>query len=392
MNTKTVCMLSDLHDLFDDRIYWKEAVSLKKAGFNVIHIGFFDKEQDFVSEEGIRLITIKKKVFSQNILIHKLLKTITFNNPHKDMLRIAAKVKADVYHIHDLKVNRIGNKLKRLLWKPKIIYDVHEPYPVTISDTETNNVIIKLFWKLIGIYTYYWELRSSRNYDLIITTEENVKNKFDHAHKNQRTEIIYNYVDRKIKPTPSLKEFDFIYSGGVRKRRGAFEMIDAINQIKRKNINPRLLIIGTFHDKGLKEKIIDFIRENKLENNIIIKATVPYSEIDKYYQKSKIGLAVFNNYSVNRIILPIKIFEYITYGLPVITSNFGHMKQITQLNNTGICIDPKNKDEFTNAMLELLQNNAKYEDLKHNCIRAADNYKWSNMEIKLINLYLELLK
>jgi hypothetical protein len=33
-------MISSLHGLYDDRIYWKEALTLKHAGYDVIHLAW----------------------------------------------------------------------------------------------------------------------------------------------------------------------------------------------------------------------------------------------------------------------------------------------------------------------------------------------------------------
>ena len=59
-------MISSLHGPFDDRIYWKEALSLRKCGFEIIHLCVGRQHRDFISDEGIRIIEIKKGRFSRN--------------------------------------------------------------------------------------------------------------------------------------------------------------------------------------------------------------------------------------------------------------------------------------------------------------------------------------
>jgi glycosyltransferase involved in cell wall biosynthesis len=85
--------------------------------------------------------------------------------------------------------------------------------------------------------------------------------------------------------------------------------------------------------------------------------------------------------------MPIKLFEYITFGLPVITSDFGHLKSVTEINQTGLIISPNDKSSICDAMENLLVNNKLYNDLVLNCINEAPKYHWSIMEKRLLYLY-----
>jgi hypothetical protein len=54
-------MLSCTHQAKDDRIYWKESLSLQRNGYQLTHIATGANDSDTVSQEGIRLIEVKKK-------------------------------------------------------------------------------------------------------------------------------------------------------------------------------------------------------------------------------------------------------------------------------------------------------------------------------------------
>jgi glycosyltransferase involved in cell wall biosynthesis len=135
-----------------------------------------------------------------------------------------------------------------------------------------------------------------------------------------------------------------------------------------------------------------FIIENKLEKNIIVKETVPYEEIKNYYSKSKIGIALFMPVKTHHIILPIKTFEYMSFGLPIVCSNFGHLAKYVTENDVGEVVNPENIQEIANAILKILNNRELYVRYSENGIKAVkEKYNWKIMENKLVNIYHQLL-
>jgi len=387
-----VCMISCTHNLYDDRIYWKEALSLKNHGYDVYHIGVGTENKEFISEYGIKLILVRRIIYFNNPVIDKLFHNlIPGKNVYKKILKVAADIKADVYHLHDLQLNRIGKQLKSLRHEPKVIYDVHEPFPPSIRYSYATNILEKIIKILHSLYVYHWELKCSKLYDFIITTEENVYHKFKNHIKNNRVDIIYNYTDFSLKNEniPFInREYDAIYCGGITAIRGIFQIIEAARIAKQKSRNLKFLIIGPVLERNLKPKIISLINEHRLSKNVILKDRVPYNRISTFYNKSKIGLAIFLDNPINHIILPIKMFEYMAFGLPVVCSNFGHLLKYTTRNNTGIPVNPQNPIEIYDAIVKILDNKSLYEKYKNNCLKASKvKYDWSLMDKKLKDIY-----
>ncbi len=397
MNEKVkVCMISIMHGLYDDRIYWKEALSLKKYGYDVYHIGVGNEDKEFISDHGIKLIQVGRQKYFENPYADKLYRIFTFKkNIYKKILAIAAGLKADVYHFHDLQINKIGKQLKSLAHKPKVIYDVHEPYPVIIGNSASNNLLSGIIHWIYSTYINHWELKCSKNYDYIISTEENVNNKYKNYLKTGNVDIIYNYSDlnSKIDEIPFEKrKYDTIYCGGIKPARGIIMIIETARIAKIKSRNLKFLIIGPVHEKRLKKKLVELIKKYGLSENIILRDPVPYNRVSEYYNNSKTGLAVFLDNPVHHIILPIKLFEYMAFGLPVICSDFGHFAEYVNGNNIGKLVNPAKPGEIYNALVEILDNKKIYKQYRDNGIRASNGkYNWSLMEKKLNSIYSSIL-
>ena len=392
---KKICILSDTHGLYDDRIYWKEAISLKKAAYEVWHIFVGDKEERGTTKEGIHFVGLPKKTFSGKRIANFLLKKLSPGNLYNKLLKEAAKTNADVYHLHDLKLNRIAKKLKELPHKPKLIYDVHEPHYENILDYFETKGISTFLKKKYAALIRRWEMKNARHFDFVITTEENVRERFRQYLPKDKVDIIYNYTNlqnARKNVDFEKKEYDAIYCGGITKFRGAWQILEAAKLAKEKKDDLQILFLGSWFPKELKNQMLAYLRENDLSQNVILHDNVPYARVCDFYNQSRIGLGIFLPILTHKIILQIKIFEYMNFGLPIIGSNFGHINDYIKNDKVGIAIDPEKPKEIANALLELLSHEDLYQQYSKNGMKAVDEkYNWELMEKKLLGIYGKLL-
>ena len=390
-------MISCLHGLYDDRIYWKEAISLKKHGYDVTHIAVGEIDKDFISEHGIRLIQTGKRHYIRNPYLDKLYRIITFkSNVYQKILGISASLKANVYHFHDIQINKIGQKLKNLPHRPRVIYDVHEPYPEAFRFAPSSNFLVRFIHYLFSMYIRFWELKCSRHYDLIIATEENVAKKFrDYLHNDEKVDIIYNYTNlypENKDYSSENKIYDAIYTGSIRSTRGIFQIIRAVKIARNNGYLFKILFIGPVFERNLKKKVFRLLDQYKLHDHLVIMDPVPYEKIGRFYEQSRTGLIIFSDNPVNRTILPIKLFEYMAFGLPVLSSNFGHMKKYTHKEETGLTVDPSDPRDICDKLIAILTNHQLYEKCSINGLNAVNQkYRWQFMEDKLLAIYKKLM-
>lgn len=392
-NLAKICMLADSHALFDDRIYWKEAVSLKKAGYDVHVVLAAEKDESGITEEGIGYEAIRRDRYPGKPFLNYLAKRLP-GGLYSKMFRKSAELKADVYHFQDLKVNRIGGKIQKLPHGPKLVYDVHEPYPENILDYWPEGGMRGLLKKFMASYVRWWERRAVSGYDLIITTEENLEQRFRSYFPGKQVEIIYNYTNLpKVAPEPGPvdKVYDAIYTGGVTEWRGAWQIVRAVEIARKEKPDLRVLFLGTWFPARLKEDMQSFISRHGLDESIDLKDAVPYNHVPEYYRQSRIGLGIFLPIRTHRIILQIKIFEYLNFGLPILGSNFGHIARIIGAYDCGVTVDPLDPGDIARKLIRLLTDEEAYREMRENSIRAAgEHFRWEQMEIKLRRIYSNL--
>ncbi len=391
-----VCLISSMHSLFDDRIYWKEALSLKNFGYDVYHLGVGEADKEITSDHGIKLIMAGKKKYFDNPYIDKLFRILSFRKSiYRKLFRIAADLKADVYHFHDLQINKIGRKLKNLPHKPKLIYDVHEDYPEMILQYYKIRGLLGIFLKLYANYIRKWELKKSKNCDYIISAYPSIATKFHNYLNLENQSIIYNFTNLNPKKIIDFraKTIDVLYCGLMNKLRAGMEILQAAKLCVKEKKDIKFLFLGPIPDPELKQSMIEYIEENGLKENINIKDPVPYNKMDEYFSKSKIGLGIFMPIKIFHTAIQVKTFEYMVYGMPIVCSNFGYINKFVTESEAGIPVNPLSPMEISNAILKILNNKVLYEKYSRNGIKAvAERYKWNIMEDKLKDIYENLLK
>ncbi len=384
-----ICYLADRHDLYDDRIYWKMAVPMVKEGFQVHYLLIGKNNEQGITEEGIHYRIFKVKTFSSNRFFNFIMKRLNPHNNYKLLFKEAQLLKADIYHFHDLWINRLGPKLKNLRHNPLVIYDAREPYAEDYVSYFNSKIpfIIPAFASWID----HWEKKQAKKYDLVIANEDTVRRNFAKKIGEDKSIVLYNYADmiNSVKDVPlNEREYDLIYSGAISELRGAFDMIQAIKKAKGHLPAIKAIFIGNYYPPTLRDSMRALLIKEGLLDNVVLHKAVPYKEVAYYYNKSKIGMVLLQKVKTFEVSMPIKIFEYMAFGLPVLGSNFGHMKDYIEKDACGIAVAPNDTEAISTAIIQLLTNNDLYSKYSENGRAAAQSkYRWELEFEKLLGHY-----
>ena len=247
------------------------------------------------------------------------------------------------------------------------------------------------FIKPIGAsYVNRKEINVASKLDYIISTDDYNKERFSKVNNN--VDIIYNFTDFKTDDGEKVeKEYDVIYQGGISIERGALKLIEAINIIRSKKPDISMIFVGSFDDEDVKEAVYKYIKENNLSRNIKYIGRVSHEEVENYIKKSRMGVVAFLPYPRYAKNIPIKQFEYMGCGVPVIGGYLPSVKRFITAYNSGIIVDPNDARSIADAILKLLDDPKLCKTLGENGIRAVrESYNWGNMEHKLLDIYASL--
>jgi len=370
MLNKKVCILTSVHPVFDTRIFHKEAKTLVSSDYNVTLVAQHSKDE-FVDKIKIIALPKSKNRFKRFIRLDYL----TYKK--------ALQQKADIYHFHDPELLPWMVKLKKKTGAC-VIYDVHEDVPRQILSKE---YIPKYFKKIFSLIVEILENFWIHQLNFIITATDPIRERL--VKHNPNITSIKNYISIKyIKPNKKYNNiFKIIFVGTIYKERGLLELIKALNSIN--DFPIELLLYGQVEKKFLAE----LYKKNNHKKMVKYGGLLFYTDVIKKIREANIGFIC--DYPIKRHMegLPVKLFEYMAGGTPVICSNFHSWRKIVEDNNCGICVDPLNPKEMAEAIKYLIKHPNEAKKMGENGKKAIlEKYNWENEAKKLLKIYKELTK
>jgi glycosyltransferase involved in cell wall biosynthesis len=359
-----ICHLSSVHSPEDIRILIKECQSLKNAGHEVIYIV---PNATITEKYGVKIESVTSNAKNE---IQRITKTT------REVYKMALLQNADVYHFHDPELIPVGLTLR--FKGKKVIYDVHEDVPRQIL---SKSWIKKPLRKLIS-WSFEWlENFAARRFNGVVTATPYINERFKNLGCNAVNVNNYPIYSELYLPEVDWdqKEKAVCYIGGLNQIRGANEMIEAMGKT-----NVKMFIGGNFSPKSLKE----VLTQSEGWKNIVHLGFVDRKKVADTLSKSLAGIVLFHPLPNHINAQPNKMFEYMSAGIPVISSNFNLWKQIIEGNNCGLCVDPLKPDEIAKAIQWMADNPDKAREMGSNGRDAIENkYNWEKESEKLITLY-----
>jgi glycosyltransferase involved in cell wall biosynthesis len=180
------------------------------------------------------------------------------------------------------------------------------------------------------------------------------------------------------------RSFELCYIGDITKVRGILEMINLIQ-----GTNLKLNLAGLFEN----DKLFNTIKSLDGWRNVNYHGYVSREGVKKILRTTKIGLLILHPTQTHLYSLPIKLFEYMAAGLPIIASNFQTWKEIIEENECGYCIDPFDQKMLREKIEFIINNPVNAKQMGRNGRKAIEEkFNWEVEAKKLVGIYNNLSK
>jgi len=368
---KKVCHITSAHTAEDDRVFFKECCSLATAGYDTYLVAC----GDMYDKNGVHIVGVGE---TPNSRIKRMLQV------SRRVYEMALSLDADIYHFHDPELLPYGMKLKKK--GKKVIFDSHECYREQIRSKSYLPVWLRQ--AISAVYSVY-EDHVLRHLDAVIfPCTMNGKNPFEG--KCQRAAIISNAAIlgeffSRYDPNHEKISNSACYVGGLTEARGITNNILAASRA-----GARLYLAGEFASDEYEAEL----RKKPEFSCVEYCGILDRPDVAQLLSNTRIGLCTLLDRGQYLKIdtFGIKVFEYMSMGLPVILSDCPYNRMMVEKLEFGICVDPENPDEIADAIRYLLDNPEEAKRMGENGRRAIkEEFNWSVEEKKLLALYEDVL-
>ena len=155
-----------------------------------------------------------------------------------------------------------------------------------------------------------------------------------------------------------------------------------------------------FHIVGGEEGDLKHWKEKVRQKNVYFHGFVPHGKLGSYYRKFDVVLAPFQkkvfiaprnitakwNINISRWTSPLKIFEYMAYGKPIVASGLPVVREVLKNEENALLCDPEDVRSWKASILRLEESASLRRKLGTQAFKDLQNkYTWSRRAEKVIH-------
>jgi glycosyltransferase involved in cell wall biosynthesis len=140
-------------------------------------------------------------------------------------------------------------------------------------------------------------------------------------------------------------------------------------------------------------QVLKHVKDLGLDAVYRLLPNVKAHEVISYLNKATVAVAVDLRVPRRIRAVPVKLFEYMAAGLPIVASDLPCQTEVVGGNNAGLLAKPEEPETFACAILQLLEDRELAARLGENGRKAfLEHYSWESQEIVLGDYYRSIMQ
>lgn len=367
-----VVHLTSVHPPLDTRVFWKECRTLARAGYEVVLVA---PDPPVAEKDGVRFVGHRRA----GSRLERVMQT------QVKVFRLALRERAAVYHFHDPDLLLVGVLLAVLTRRP-VIYDSHEDVPRQLLDRVW---IPRRLRPVAAATARLVELACVRFFAAVVSAEPGGIGRFP-VHKAVLVQNFPLLEEFPVSPIPyDDRENVVVYVGDITKARGAEVMVRAMGLVP-EHLGARLMLAGKCEVPDLLDELGRLDGWKRVE----YLGWQSREEVRDLLHRARVGLAVMQpTAQYSEATQPVKLFEYMAAGLPVVVSNFQSWARLFIGGTPGAAVDPRDAGAVAAAIEKMLCNSKEAAAAGRRGLElTAGKINWDSQSDRLVGRYRQLVR
>jgi len=365
---------TSVHPRFDTRIAIKMCRSAREAGHDVTFVvadGMGGETRD-----GIEIIDAAN---AEEKNPQGRLNRAT--QVARRVMQTALDSDADIIHFHDPELLPHAVWLRRRNG-PRLIFDAHEDIPKQILG---KHYLPRFSRRLAGVSYAALERGLVSRMDAVIAATPTIAERYSAVHPNVRCVANFPRKDELLSTGGGNSDREGVcYVGGISPTRGIRQMVDSLAHTES---NTQLFLAGRFSSIGLRKEVSRSMGWPK----VVDLGFLNRDGVRELLGSVAAGLVTLHGTPAYKDAYPTKMFEYMSAGVPVISSDFPLWKEFVEPQNCGLCVNPSDPRAIARAIDRLVGNPKEAYLMGRNGRAAVEKeFNWESQSERLLSLYRSL--
>lgn len=344
--------------------------TLIKQGHRVDCACSIDKEVDeSLIDKGVNIFNIS---FTRNPLDIKNVKAF------KELINIQREQNYDIVHVHTPIAALYGRLLKIRFPKLKTIYTVHG-FHFHKGASHLNWLIYYPIERIMANFTDTIITMNSEDYERAkkFKIKETYKVNGVGVNLDSYKKDLCDKSEVRSKLNLDGNDFVIIMIAEINKNKNHKQMIDAVEILKNRRINVKVICAG---DGILIEEVKKDIQSRKLDKHIQMLGF--RTDINELIAACDIGILM--SYREG---LPRNIMELMACKKPIIGTDIRGIRDLVDNGINGFLVNIDDPDDTASKIEELYKNNTLLKDMGYNAYRKIEDYDINKLLMKLEEIY-----
>ena len=170
-----------------------------------------------------------------------------------------------------------------------------------------------------------------------------------------------------------------VYTGKPYKGRGAETLIESSKFLDGSAL---VLIVGALPEDF--KRLCGFVEKNGLRDKVKIEGHIPSHQVPSYQIGADVLVMPYSrDWDLKLVSSPIKMFEYMASGNPIVSSDFPNIREVLSEENS-VLVPPDNPRLLAGGITKCLEDTDFASRISANALECTSQYSWDNRAAKVV--------